>query len=56
MSTKHKILNAISAHPKLVTFGIGLAVTMAIGTAIGLVDNNLAFAGSSIATAGGGST
>jgi hypothetical protein len=45
MSIKHKILNAISAHPKLVTFGIGLAAIMAIGAAIGMVDNHhLAFA------------
>jgi hypothetical protein len=45
MSVKHKILNAISAHPKLVTFGIGLAITMAVGTAIGMVDHQqLAFA------------
>jgi hypothetical protein len=38
MSTKQKLLNAISAHPKLVTFGIGLAVTMAIGAAIGMFE------------------
>jgi hypothetical protein len=44
MSIKHKILNAISPHPKLVTFGIGLAITMAVGTAIGMVDHNQAFA------------
>ena len=45
MSTKQKILNAISAHPKFVAFGIGLAITMAIGTAIGMVDHSqMAFA------------
>jgi hypothetical protein len=38
MSVKSKILNAISAHPKLVTFAIGFAITMAIGTAIGMLD------------------
>ena len=45
MSIKDKIMNAISAHPKLVTFGIGLAITMAIGTAIGMVDVQQAHAG-----------
>jgi hypothetical protein len=44
MSLKTKIMNAITAHPKLVTFGIGLAITFVIGTAIGMVDHNLAFA------------
>ena len=29
---KQKLLNAISAHPKLVTLGIGFALTLAIGT------------------------
>jgi hypothetical protein len=38
MSIKQKLLNAISAHPKLVTFGIGLAITMAVGTAIGMFE------------------
>ena len=46
MSIKQKLLNAISAHPKLVTFDIGLVITLAVGTAIGMLDNhNLAFAG-----------
>ena len=35
MSLKDKIVNLLSAHPKIVTFGIGLAITFAIGTAIG---------------------
>ena len=39
MSLRDKIINALTAHPKLVTFGIGLAVTFAIGTAIGMLDN-----------------
>jgi hypothetical protein len=43
-SLKEKVLNSITAHPKLVTFGIGLAITFVIGTAIGMVDNNQAFA------------
>jgi hypothetical protein len=57
MSTKQKILNAISTHPKLVTFGIGLAITMAIGTAIGMLDHSqIAFAASSSTGSGGSGT
>ncbi len=38
MSLKTKIMNAIVAHPKLVTFGIGIAITVVVvGTAIGLI-------------------
>jgi hypothetical protein len=44
MSFKDKIMNVITAHPKLVTFGIGLGITFVIGTAIGMVDHNQAFA------------
>jgi hypothetical protein len=45
MSIKQKLLNAISAHPKLAAFGIGLAITMAVGAAIGMLDHNhMAFA------------
>jgi hypothetical protein len=40
MSIKDKITNMITAHPKLVTLGIGLAITFAIGTAIGMVDHD----------------
>jgi len=29
---KQKLLNAVSAHPKLATLSIGLALTLAIGT------------------------
>jgi hypothetical protein len=48
MSVKSKIMNAMIAHPKLVTFGIGLAITMAIGAAIGMLDHShLAFASKS---------
>jgi hypothetical protein len=32
-----------TAHPKLVTFGIGLAITFVVGTTIGMVDHNQAF-------------
>jgi hypothetical protein len=34
----------VIAHPKLVTFGIGFAITFVIGTAIGMVDHNQVFA------------
>jgi hypothetical protein len=34
MSVKQKILNAIATHPKLATFAIGMAITMAVGIAI----------------------
>jgi hypothetical protein len=47
MSLKDKILNAISAHPKLVTFGIAFGITFVIGTVIGMVDHE-AFARQSI--------
>jgi len=39
MSFKDKIMNIITAHPKVVTFGIGLGITFVIGTAIGMVDH-----------------
>jgi hypothetical protein len=44
MSFKDKIMYIITAHPKLVTLGIGLAITFVIGTAIGMVDHNQVFA------------
>jgi hypothetical protein len=44
MSLKDKIMNIATAHPKLVTFGIGLAITFVMGTAIGLIDHNQGFA------------
>ena len=31
MSVMQKLLNALSAHPKLVAFGIGLVITMTVG-------------------------
>ncbi|HXS60983.1 MAG TPA: hypothetical protein VN703_09270 [Candidatus Sulfopaludibacter sp.] len=43
-SIKEKVLNSITAHPKLLTFGIGLAITLAIGTISGSVDNSQAYA------------
>jgi|tagenome__1003787_1003787.scaffolds.fasta_scaffold20976446_1 hypothetical protein len=59
MNIKNKIINAITAHPKLVMFGIGLAVTFVVETVIGIVDHNQAFAivtsgaGSNVSTSGG---
>lgn len=49
MSTiKQKLLNAIFTHPKLATFAIGLAITMAIGTVLGMLDHShTAFAATS---------
>jgi hypothetical protein len=44
MSIKDKIMNIITAYPTLVMFGIGLAITFVIGTAIGMLDHNSAFA------------
>jgi hypothetical protein len=44
MSFKDKIMNMVVAHPKLVTFAIGFAVTFTIGMAIGMLDHNQAFA------------
>jgi len=43
---KNKIKNAITAHPKLLTFGIGLAITFGVGLATGLIHSpEQAFAG-----------
>lgn len=33
-------MNAITSHPKLVTFGIGLGITFLIGTAIVMLDHD----------------
>jgi len=41
---KEKLLNTVTAHPKLVTLGVGLAITFVIGTAIGMVDHQQVFA------------
>lgn len=54
MSIKDKIMNVITTHPKIVILGTGLAITFAIGAAIGMVDHQ-AFAGDNHAiTATGG--
>ena len=37
-------MNIVTAHPRLVTFGIGLAITFVIGTAIGMIDHQQVFA------------
>jgi len=41
---KQKLLNTLTAQPKLVTLGIGLAITFVIGIAIGMVDHQEALA------------
>ena len=30
----------MTAHPRLVTFGIGLAITFVVGTAIGIIEHH----------------
>ena len=44
MSFKYKIMNIVTAHPKLVTFGIGFAITFVVGIAIGMVETQQAHA------------
>ena len=39
MALKSKIMNLVTAQPKLVIFSIGLAITFVIGTAIGMVED-----------------
>jgi hypothetical protein len=50
MSFKTKIMNIVAAQPKLMTFGIGLAITFSIATVVGILDHNQAFA---VASEGG---
>ncbi len=45
MSIKSKIMNTMTTHPKIAIFGIGLAITFVVGTAIGIVEPHQAFAG-----------
>lgn len=55
MSIKNKIMNAMTVHPKLVTFTVGLGITMAIGTAIGMLDHSqMAFAVANSGSGGSG--
>ncbi len=43
--SKQNIINTITSHPRLVTFGIGLAITFVVGTAIGMVEPQQVLAG-----------
>jgi len=52
MSLKDKIMNIVTAHPKIVTFGIGLVITFVIGATIGMVDHHQVFAINQQNTAG----
>ena len=38
MPFKDKIMNILTAHPKMVTFAIGFGITVTIGTAIGMLE------------------
>jgi hypothetical protein len=40
ISINEKFLNTIAAHPKLAAISIGLALTMAVGTATGTLDHS----------------
>jgi hypothetical protein len=55
MSLKGKIMNIVAAHPKLVMFGIGLGITFVVGTTIGMVEHNQAFAVNQPINTGGSS-
>lgn len=44
MSFKDKIINIVVAPTKIVTFGIGLAITFVMATALGVVDHQQVFA------------
>ncbi len=44
MSLKDKVNNLIIGHPKLVAFGFGFAITLAIGTVLGSVDHSQVYA------------
>jgi hypothetical protein len=44
MSFRDKIMDMVIAHPKLVTFTIGFAVTFTVGTVLGMLDHNQVFA------------
>jgi hypothetical protein len=54
MDIKNKIVNAITAHPRLVVLGLGLTITFVVGTAIGMVDHNVVFAATATNTNNGG--
>jgi hypothetical protein len=44
MSIKQKVMNIVAAHPKLVTLGIGLAVTFGIAMIVGIAETQQAHA------------
>lgn len=44
MSIRQKVLNAISAHPKLAAFAMGLAITIVVGTVMGTLDVHSVYA------------
>jgi hypothetical protein len=44
MSTKQKLINIVAAQPRLVTFGIGLAVSFGIAVMIGISEAQQAHA------------
>ena len=48
MSLKDKIMNIVVAHPKLVTLGIGLAITLAVAAILGLTSPEHVFARSNL--------
>ncbi len=48
MNIKQKILSAFTAHPKIAIFSIGLAITFVVGSAIGVVEPQQAFAGAKL--------
>jgi len=37
---KQKILNTIASHPRLITLGIGFAITLVVGTVFGMTDGH----------------
>lgn len=37
---RQKILNRMASHPRLATLGIGLAITLAVGAVLGMVDGH----------------
>jgi hypothetical protein len=41
-SLKEKVIDSITAHPKLAILGIGFAVTFVIGSAIGVIETQQA--------------
>ncbi len=43
--SKQNIINIITSHPRLVTFGIGLAITFGVTVALGFASPEQAFAG-----------